>query len=96
MDTNLPKIFTAGTSGQSQFGGMNLGFRPLFKEIEVPNLNKFTYDKGLGKIVQEQVKKVPMMGGNPISVVTQTPVIRDVREDPIAIASDGSSFMSAI
>jgi hypothetical protein len=80
MDTDLPEIFTTCTSGQSQIGGLDLGFEPHLKQAEVPNLKKFTYDKASGKIMQEQVKKVPTMGGDPISVVTQTPVTRDVRE----------------
>jgi hypothetical protein len=46
--------------------------------------------------VQEEVKKVPTMGGYPILIVTQTPVTRYVREDPVAIASIGSNFMTTI
>jgi hypothetical protein len=81
MDTNIPEVFIAGANNHNPFSGMDLGFCAPFKENEVPNLNKFTYDKVSGRIVQEQVKKVSVTGGNPISVLTQTPIIGNVSED---------------
>jgi hypothetical protein len=45
--------------------------------------------------MQERVKKVPTTEGAPLSVVTQVPVTRDVREDPVATARAGFSFMDA-
>jgi hypothetical protein len=37
-----------------------------------------------------------MTWGNPISVLTQTPIIRNFSEDPFAIASTGYDFMNVI
>jgi hypothetical protein len=45
MDTDIPKVFTVGAISHNPFGGMDLEFCTPFKENEVPNLNKFTYDK---------------------------------------------------
>jgi hypothetical protein len=45
--------------------------------------------------VQEHVKKVSVTEGMPISVVTHVPVMGDVREDPIATTTTGSTFMNA-
>jgi predicted nuclease with TOPRIM domain len=49
----------------------------------------------LTRIVQERVKKVPTAEGAPLSVVTQVPIIGDVREDPVATTKVGFSFMDA-
>jgi hypothetical protein len=95
MDIDIPEISTIGASGHTPFNGLGLGLCTPFRPSEVPNLNKFTYDKVSGKIVQEQVKKVPVTGGNPISVLTQTPIIGNVSEDLVTIASTGSSFMNS-
>jgi hypothetical protein len=75
-------------------GDLDLGFHPPFKATKVPNLNKFTYDKGLGKIARKS-EEVLMTGGNPISVVTQTLVTKDVKEYLITIVFTSSTFMSA-
>jgi hypothetical protein len=48
------------------------------------------------KIVQEQVKKVPTTGGDPILVVTKIIVTRYFREDLMAISSIKFSFMTTI
>jgi hypothetical protein len=63
-----------------------LGLRPWdpFRSVKVLDLRSFTYDSKTSRIVQERVKKVPVTEGAPISVVTQVPVIGDVREDPVA------------
>jgi hypothetical protein len=45
--------------------------------------------------VQEQVKKVLVTKGIPISVVTHVPLTGDVREDPIATTTTNSTFMNA-
>jgi hypothetical protein len=92
MDTNILEISTRGASNHNPFGGLGLGFCTPFRANEVSNLKKFTYDKVSGRIVEEQVKKVPVTGGNPILVLTQTPITGNGSEDPITIASVGSSF----
>jgi hypothetical protein len=56
----------------------------------------FKYDKATGKIVQQQVKKVPIMRSNPLSILTQTPVIGKVIEDPLSIAFVGTTFSNAM
>jgi hypothetical protein len=47
-----------------------MGLCTPFKTRKVPNLKKFKYDKDRGKIIQEKIRKVPVRGGNPISVLT--------------------------
>jgi hypothetical protein len=93
-DIDHLEVFTTGASSHNPFSGMDLGFCTQFKENEVPNLNKFTYDKLSGRIVKEQVNKVSVTRGNPILVLTQLPIIRNVNEYPIFIASTGATFMN--
>jgi len=45
--------------------------------------------------VQEKVRKVPTTQGIPISVIAQVPITGDIRENPIASATAGTTFMSA-
>jgi hypothetical protein len=59
-------------------------------------MKKFKYDKVTGRIVQEKIRKVSVMGGNPISVLTQTLVTENVSEDPISIASVGTAFTTTM
>jgi hypothetical protein len=94
MDTDVPDISIVDASRHTQFNGLGLGLCTPFRPSEVPKINKFTLDKVLGRIVQEQVNKVSMTMGNMISVLTQTPIIGNANEDLIYIASVGSSFMS--
>jgi hypothetical protein len=61
-----------------------MGLWTPFQPSEVLDLRSFTYDNKTGRIVQEQVRKVPTTEGMPISVVTHVPVTGDVRENPIA------------
>jgi hypothetical protein len=42
--------------------------------------------------MQQQVRKVLVTGGNPLFVVTETPVIENVSDDPLSIASAGHPF----
>jgi hypothetical protein len=42
--------------------------------------------------MQEYEKKVSVTGGNPISVITQIPMMEHVNKDLVAIASAGSIF----
>jgi hypothetical protein len=64
--------------------GLGLGPWEPFRSTEILDLCSFTYDSKTRRIVQERVKKVPTTEGAPLSVVTQVPVIGDVREDPVA------------
>jgi hypothetical protein len=89
------EVSTTGTNTQTPFSGLGLGIWAPFQPSEVPNLRSFTYDNKSGKIVQEKVKKVPTTQGMSISVLTQVPIIGDVRENPIATASVGTAFMNA-
>jgi hypothetical protein len=59
------------------------------------DLKSFMYDSKIGRIVQEQVKKMPVLEGDHISVVTQVLVMGDVREDPVETTRAGSAFMDA-
>jgi hypothetical protein len=83
------------TSTEAPFRNPGLGLWAPFQPSEVLNLRSFTYDNKTGKIMQEQVKKVPTTQGMPILVLTQVPITRDVRENPIATATTGTTFMSA-
>jgi hypothetical protein len=44
--------------------------------------------------MQEKIRKVPVIGGNLISVLTQTPVMKNVNKDPVSIAFVGTTFMT--
>jgi predicted nuclease with TOPRIM domain len=56
-------------------------------------LRRFTYESKTGGIVQERVKKMLVMKGDTISVVTRVPVIGDVREDILETTRVGYAFM---
>jgi hypothetical protein len=53
MDTDIPEISTTSVNRHTKFIELGLGLCTLFRPSEVPNLNKFTYNKLSGKIVQE-------------------------------------------
>jgi len=55
----------------------------------------FTYDRKTGQIVEERVKKFPAAKGAPLLVITQVPITRDVRENPMATTRAGFAFMDA-
>jgi hypothetical protein len=84
MDLDIPGMSIVGTEAETTSSGLGLGPWEPFRPTEVLDLRSFTYDSKTGRIVQERVKKVPVTEGAPISVVTQVPVIGDVREDPVA------------
>jgi hypothetical protein len=46
--------------------------------------------------VQQQIRKVPVTGGNPLSVLTETMVEEDVSKYPLSIASTGTSFTTTM
>jgi hypothetical protein len=73
MDIDIQEVSTMDTSTKAPFNNLGLGFWAPFQPSEVPNLRSFTYDNKTGKIVQEQVKKVPTTQGMPVSVLTQVP-----------------------
>jgi hypothetical protein len=93
MDIDIQEVSTTYTSTKEPFKNLVLGIWDPFQPSEVPNLRSFIYDNKIGKIVQEQVKKIPTAQGMPISVLTQVPITRDVMENPIAIATVSTSFM---
>jgi hypothetical protein len=84
VDTDTQEVSIAGTNTQTSSIGLGLGIWALFQPSEVPNMRNFTYDNKLGKLVQERVNKVLTTQGMPISVLTQVPITRYVRENPIA------------
>lgn len=94
METNIPKTSTAGEDTNIRGNGLGMGLWTPFQPSEMLDLRSFTYDSRTGRIMQEQVKKVPTTEGMPLSVVTHVPVIGDVRENPIAMAMVGSTFMN--
>jgi len=96
MDIDIPEISTIGVSGNTPFNGLGLGHCTPFRLSEAPNLKKFMYDKTLGRIVQEHVKKVSVIRGNTISILIQTSITRNICEDPVSIASFESCFVNSI
>jgi hypothetical protein len=53
------------------------------------------YDSKASRIVQKQVKKMPLMEGDPISIVTQVTFTGDVRKDHVATCRADYAFMDA-
>jgi hypothetical protein len=78
MDNDLLKTSTEVPSNQLQTNRMELGLSTPYKPNKVANLKKFRYDKATGRIVQQQVKKVLVTGGNPLVVIKETNVMEDV------------------
>jgi hypothetical protein len=71
---------------------MELGLSTPYNPNKVVNLKKFKYDKATSQIVQQQVRKVPVIGGNPLAFVIETIVTKDVIQDPLSIASVSTAF----
>ena len=63
MDIDIPEIKTTNASEHAQFSRLSLGLGIPFRLNYVLDLRKFVYDKALGIIVQEQEKKVSVIGG---------------------------------
>jgi tryptophan synthase alpha subunit len=61
----------------------------------VVNFKKFIFDKAIGRIVQQQTRKVPVTGGNPFSVITETMVTKDVIKIPAFHSIVGTAFIVA-
>ena len=96
METDISEISIGATNSHTQFNGLELGLRTLFKPSKVTNLKKLKYNKATRRIVQQQVKQIPVTGSNPISILTQTPMTRKVNEDPLSITSVGTTFSNAM
>ena len=94
MDTDILEISTICVNDNTQFNGLVLGLCTSFIPYEVLNLNKFTYDKAIGSILQEQLRKVSITRGNPISLLTTTLVMENVNKDLISISSTSTAFMT--
>jgi hypothetical protein len=58
-------------------------------------LKSFTYENKISRIVKEQVKKISLTEGEPISVVTHVPVTGYVRKYLAATTTTGYTFMNA-
>jgi hypothetical protein len=84
MDLDIPGTSTAGTETETTSSVLGHGPWEPFRSSEIVDIHNFTYDRKTGRIIQERVKKIPAIEGAPLSVVTQVPVTRDVRENPVA------------
>jgi hypothetical protein len=94
METDIPKTSTDGV--ETDLSSHNrLGIWGPFQSSKVLNLRSFTYENKTGRTVQEKVNKVLVTEGALISIVTHVPVMRDVREDHVSIATIGSMFMNS-
>jgi hypothetical protein len=76
MDTDISDISTTGAKNHTQFDRLDLGLHTPYKQSIVPNLKKFKHDKEIGRIMQQQVRKVSVTMGNPFSIVIETPVTK--------------------
>jgi hypothetical protein len=92
MDTYISEISIGATNSHTQFGKLDLGLHTPYKPNKVPNLKKFKYDKVMGRIVQEKMRKVSghrrQSNINPHTDL----ITKNVSEDPISIASAGTTF----
>jgi len=96
MDFNIPGISIASLEIETTISVMGLRPWEPFRSTEIVDICSFTYDRKMGWIVQERVKKIPASKGAHLSVVTQVLVTGDVRENPVATAREGFVFMGAI
>jgi hypothetical protein len=81
MDTDIPGSSTKVplTNGHLPVRELGLGLHTPYKPNKVENLKKFRFDKATNRIVQ-QTRKLPVTGGNPLSVVTKTLVTKDIKK----------------
>jgi hypothetical protein len=94
MDIDTPYVSMACTNAQTLSIGLGIGIWAPLQPSEVPNLRIFTYDNNSRKIMQWKVNKVPTTQGMSISVLTQFPITRHVRENPIGTSIASTAFMS--
>jgi hypothetical protein len=87
MDLDIPGTSTTGTKAETTSSG------EPFRPAEVLDFRTFTCDSKTNRIVQERVKKMLVIEGAPILVVTQVLVKEDVKEDLVATARANSAFM---
>jgi len=73
-----------------------LGLRTPCKPSKVENLKKYKYDKSTGRIVQWHMRKLLVMGGNPLWVLIETLVAGKFGEDPLSMASIGTALTTAM
>jgi hypothetical protein len=95
LDLDILGTSDVGTRAETTRNGLGLRPQDPFRPIEVLDMRSFTYDSKTGRIMEERVKKVPVIEGVPISVVTQVPIIGDVKEDHVATCKADSAFMDA-
>jgi len=88
MDTDIPDTSTifSLTNGHLQYNEMKLGLHTPYKTSKVLNLKKFRFEKAIGRIVKQHTRKVPITGGNPLSIITKTMITEDVIKDSLSIA----------
>jgi hypothetical protein len=75
---------------------LGLGLHTPYKPNKVENFKRFKFDEAIDRIVQQQTQKILFIGGNPLSVVTETLVIEDVSKDPLSIAHPSTTFIVEI
>jgi hypothetical protein len=71
---------------------MDLGLHTPYKTSKVVTLKKFKFNKITGRIGKQQIRKVPVTRGNPLSIFMKTTMVKDVRKYPLSIASSGTTF----
>jgi hypothetical protein len=81
-----------GSNNHTQFDGLDLGFITPYRPSKVSNLKNFRYEKTTGHIMKQKFRKVLVTCGNPLSIIIETPVMENVSDDPLSIASIGTPF----
>jgi hypothetical protein len=96
MDTNIPEMLVGIplTSGHLPVGEFRLELHTPYKPNKVSNLKRFRFDKTTSVIVQKHSRNLPVTRGNPLSVVTEILVIKDVNRYPLSIESFSIDFVA--
>jgi hypothetical protein len=94
METGILKMSIVGVETDLSGNDLGLGIWEKLHPSEVLHLRSFTYDNKTWKIVQEQVKKVLVTEGAPISVVTHVAIMGYVREGIVVRTMASFVFMN--
>jgi hypothetical protein len=94
MDTDIPGTSSDAplTRGNFPLGELGLGAFTPSKARKVANMNSFRFDKDLGKIVQQSIRRLHVSRVAPLSVTTEKFVVKNIKDDPLAIALAGVAF----
>jgi len=94
MDSDIPRTssYAPLTGGKFPLAELGIGTFTPSKAWKVANLNSLSFNKYLGKIFQESIKRLCVSIVAPLSTTIEIVVVENIKDDPLATTSTSVSF----